>query len=62
MYIYNRWGDLIFESHDPLIGWDGSYGPNSINCEIGTYTWVIKLEALSTQEIEEFTGHVNLVR
>jgi gliding motility-associated-like protein len=62
MYIYNRWGDLIFESHDPLIGWDGSYGRNSINCEIGTYTWVIKLEALSTQEIEEFTGHVNLVR
>ena len=62
MYIYNRWGDLIFESHDPLIGWDGSYGRNSINCEIGTYTWVIKVEALSTQEIEEFTGHVNLVR
>jgi gliding motility-associated-like protein len=62
MYIYNRWGDLIFESHDPQIGWDGSYGRNSINCEIGTYTWVIKLEALSTQEIEEFTGHVNLVR
>ncbi len=23
--IYNRWGELIFESNDPLMGWDGTY-------------------------------------
>lgn len=25
LLIYNRWGELIFTSNDPLIGWDGSY-------------------------------------
>lgn len=23
--IYNRWGELLFESNDPAIGWDGTY-------------------------------------
>jgi gliding motility-associated-like protein len=23
--IFNRWGELIFESTDPNIGWDGYY-------------------------------------
>lgn len=25
MTIYNRWGELLFESHDPNVGWDGYY-------------------------------------
>jgi gliding motility-associated-like protein len=25
MVIYNRWGEIIFETHDPSIGWDGTY-------------------------------------
>ncbi|MDR3714961.1 MAG: PKD domain-containing protein [Puia sp.] len=23
--IYNRWGQLVFESNDPAVGWDGTY-------------------------------------
>ena len=23
--IYNRWGQLVFESNDPAIGWDGTF-------------------------------------
>jgi len=60
--IYNRWGEIVFESRDPDLGWDGSYGPSSINCQIGTYTWVIELEMLQSQEIKKFVGHVNLIR
>src|SRR5690606_1396867 len=26
LYIFNRWGELIFESHDVNHGWSGSYG------------------------------------
>lgn len=25
MRIYNRWGELVFESHDLAAGWDGQY-------------------------------------
>ena len=61
-YIYNRWGELVFESHDPAYGWDGTYGPSALDCPIGTYTWKLKLETLQTQEILDFHGHVNLIR
>ena len=61
-YVYNRWGELVFESHDPKYGWDGTYGQGAIDCPIGTYTWRLKLETLQTQEILEFRGHVNLIR
>jgi gliding motility-associated-like protein len=61
-YIYNRWGDLVFESRDPKFGWDGTFGPGASDCPVGTYTWKLKLETLQTQEIKEFRGHVNLIR
>jgi gliding motility-associated-like protein len=60
--IFNRWGELIFESKDQEVGWDGSYGPNSINSEIGTYTWVLTFQVLQTQGDKEIVGHVNLIR
>jgi gliding motility-associated-like protein len=25
MRVFNRWGELIFESHDAMIGWNGWY-------------------------------------
>ena len=28
MQIFNRWGELIWESYDVDVGWDGSYGKN----------------------------------
>jgi len=37
--IYNRWGDLIFASGDPTIGWDGTFRANEQ--EIGNYVVVI---------------------
>ncbi|MNE77903.1 hypothetical protein D3C80_1742600 [compost metagenome] len=25
MLIFNRWGEVLFESHDLSVGWDGTY-------------------------------------
>ena len=61
-YIYNRWGELVFESHDPNIGWDGSYGNSGRDCQIGTYTWILKVKSLYDQDVKEITGHVNLIK
>ncbi|MDY0077899.1 MAG: gliding motility-associated C-terminal domain-containing protein [Bacteroidales bacterium] len=38
--IYNRWGQLIFETRDFLTGWDGSYNGNSVSR--GTYIWMYR--------------------
>ncbi len=35
--IYNRWGQLIFETRDFLSGWDGKYNGSTVSR--GTYIW-----------------------
>ena len=62
MSIFDRWGELVFESYDPNFGWNGTYGKNGIQCQIGTYTWVIELIELQSAKNRKFTGHVNLIR
>ena len=62
MLIYNRWGELIFETHDVLYGWNGSYGNNQGGCQDGAYSWVVKFKRSTNDEIVEYVGHVNLIR
>ena len=37
MYIFNRWGQVVFSTNDATKGWDGTYGGK--NCPEGTYTY-----------------------
>jgi gliding motility-associated-like protein len=60
LLIFNRWGEIIFESLDPDIGWDGSY--NGTIAQDGVYTWNIKFGILQNEDAKEMTGHVNLIR
>lgn len=62
MLIYNRWGEIIFESRDPQIGWDASYGPKGNPCPNGTYTYLITIKTPSLDKRKTITGHVNLIR
>ncbi len=59
-YIYNRWGELIFESKDIAMGWDGTYNGSMV--QTGLYTWVLRFKDDDTDEKYEFAGHVNLMR
>ncbi|MEJ6797394.1 MAG: PKD domain-containing protein, partial [Crocinitomicaceae bacterium] len=64
MLIFDRWGELVFESFDENAGWDGTYGagPYGRECQIGTYTWKITAIVLATGETKLFVGHVNLIK
>jgi large repetitive protein len=57
LMIFNRWGELIFESHDPEIGWDGTYHAEFV--KDGTYTWTIDVKDGLKNKSEKFIGHVN---
>lgn len=60
MILYNRWGEAIFESYNPNVGWDGTYrGAPSPD---GTYIWKIKIRFGEKQEIKDFIGHVTLLK
>ena len=58
--IFNRWGELIFESLTVGEGWDGTYRDHK--CQDGVYTWKLKVGHTYDYEIEEFVGHVSLLR
>ena len=61
-YIYNRWGHVIFETHDVEKGWDGLFGVDGIPVPQGTYTYKIIVKFTETDERKEFFGHVNVAR
>ncbi len=62
MIIFNRWGEIVFESHDVSIGWDGTYGVKGTNAQDGAYTYKIIYKVLKTDERRLLVGHVNLIR
>jgi gliding motility-associated-like protein len=62
MYIYNRWGEMVFETHDVAIGWDGSYGTEGLDAQAGVYTYQILVKIPETDERKIIAGHVNLLR
>jgi gliding motility-associated-like protein len=59
LQIYNRWGELIFESNDKEVGWDGSYNGSIV--QNGAYNWVIKIKTDGTQTHTK-RGNVLLLR
>ncbi|MBI1838086.1 MAG: gliding motility-associated C-terminal domain-containing protein [Flavobacteriia bacterium] len=60
MLIFNRWGETIFESNDPAMGWDGTY--NGLIQQDGTYTWRISFKMSQTDEKKLVVGNVNLLK
>ncbi|MFK7783821.1 MAG: T9SS type B sorting domain-containing protein [Crocinitomicaceae bacterium] len=60
IFIFDRWGGLVWESHDLSVGWDGTF--NGSYAQNGTYVWKMHLKNPYTGEREEHTGHVNLLR
>lgn len=59
MQIFSRWGQLIFESNDIKIGWNG-YHRNKI-CSQGVYIWKVTCR-FSTGQLKVYTGDVTLLR
>jgi len=58
--IFNRWGEIIFESRDPEGSWDGTYGGKLV--EEGSYIWVIRAADAENDNKYEFNGHVTVLR
>lgn len=60
LMIFNRWGELLFESFNPSKGWNGNYG--GIPCQDGVYTWKVDFGVVGTDERISDHGHVVLIR
>jgi len=64
LLVYNRWGQLVFESKSPTNGWDGTI--NGQDAPMAAYVWLMRYESLEStfqaaQEVVQ-RGVINLVR
>lgn len=58
--IYNRWGERIFQSTDPNIGWDGTFhGQAAPN---GVYVYIVEGRGLNGQYIVHPPDMITLIR
>jgi gliding motility-associated-like protein len=57
--IFNRFGQLVFETSDPETGWDGTF--NGVDQPVEVYTWYIRV-SFADQKVIEDSGNVTLLR
>jgi gliding motility-associated-like protein len=57
--IYNRWGNIVFETNDMSRGWDGTYKGKPQGTE--TYAWVLDVTFLNGKNYNH-TGNLSLIR
>lgn len=60
MTVFNRYGEKIYFSNDPLQGWDGKIKGSLLN--MGNYIWTVSYTKPSTQEHIQKQGSVLLLR
>ncbi|MBI1836591.1 MAG: PKD domain-containing protein [Flavobacteriia bacterium] len=59
--IYNRWGEIIFETNDQYEGWDGTYLGKMV--QDGVYNYTIRYQSCENSDNwHELTGHFNKIR
>jgi gliding motility-associated-like protein len=59
-YIYDRWGQKIFESSSVDVGWDGDINGKPANN--GVYVYVVLAKPYDSEEVTELSGNVTLIR
>ena len=60
LLIFNRWGDLIFEAHDPNKPWDATHKGQMVQEDV--YVWKMTVTDPYTGELVEQVGHVTVLR
>lgn len=60
LLIFNRWGEVVWESHDPSVGWDGTYKGKIV--QEGTYIWKLEFGDQYNDSRTLTYGHINIIR
>jgi len=58
--VFNRWGNVVWESHDPNGKWDGTY--NGKKCPDGVYIWLLKFNVFNNDSKILDHGHLTIIR
>ncbi len=58
--VYNRWGEIVWQSKDANAEWDGTYAGRII--PQGIYTWNLRAKKAGTDEPNTYSGSVMIIR
>ncbi|MBI3133133.1 MAG: gliding motility-associated C-terminal domain-containing protein [Bacteroidetes bacterium] len=61
LIIFNRWGEIVFESYNAAIGWDGTYSDQGL-VEDGVYVWQIEFKENMSDKRHTHRGHVTVLK
>jgi gliding motility-associated-like protein len=59
LLIFNRWGEIIWETHDIHAEWDGTYHGTTV--QAGSYNWTAKAKAVNSDKKHVFGGVINIL-
>lgn len=59
--VFNRWGEIVWESYNADASWNGTYGSGGIVPD-GTYVWIIEAKDGTTDKKYKFDGSFHIVR
>jgi gliding motility-associated-like protein len=59
--IYNRWGQVIFETADALVGWNGKIQVSGLDATNDTYFYQVQVNDANGEQISK-RGFVSLLR
>jgi gliding motility-associated-like protein len=64
MKIFNRWGQVVFQTHDPMINWDGKDFESNIDCSEGVYYYICDVYQIYLEGPKEVNlkGTIYLIR
>jgi len=60
--IFNRWGEQMFVTTDPSVGWNGSNSGSDYFVPSGVYAYLVKYSGVCSQDKVEKTGTIMVIR
>ena len=62
--IFNRWGNILHDTDDPLIHWDGKSKQTKLECSPGTYFYITDITYIGEagEETLHLQGSITIVR
>ena len=62
--IFNRWGNILWDTDDPLIQWDGKSKQTRLDCPPGTYFYVTEIDYLGKtgEEHLRLQGSITIIK
>ncbi len=62
MRIFDRWGQQLFMSNDPAVGWDGTFKGADVKMEVYVYMVTARFKGGPDKRVRKYTGNVNVIR